>query len=165
MILKDIKHYYRISGLGLVLDFGLWSIIIYRYGHYLSKSGYKRINPFWYFYLVVNYFQMLFLKIEIPASVVIGERIFLPHPFGIVIGAKTVIGDDVKIGPWVVIGHNFDHMNPVIKDRCYIGPHACILGGIIIGSDCIIGASAVVTRNVADGSIVFQTVQTRPKHK
>jgi serine O-acetyltransferase len=161
MIISDIKYYYKISGIEAVLDFGLWAIIIYRYGHFLSKSRYKHLNPFWFLYLILYFFQILFLKIEIPPSVVIGKRFFLPHPFGIIIGSKTVIGNDVKVGPWAVIGHNFDHKNPVIKDRCYIGPHACILGGIIIGSDCIIGASAVVTSDVANRSVVYQAVQIK----
>lgn len=42
----------------------------------------------------------------------------------------------------------------VVGDRCFIGQNAIILPGTRIGSDCIVGASAVVHGDIADNSLV-----------
>lgn len=154
-MLSDFKFYIKKEGWAVIIDFGLWSILLYRIGHFLYSLPLRKLNPFWYIYLIFYQLQLLFLKIELPASAQIGKNLFLPHPYGIVMGGKTIIKDNVKIGPWVVLGHNFDHKNPIIEDNCYIGPHSCILGGVVVGKNSTIGAGAVVTKNVSPNSIVY----------
>ena len=156
--LEDIKHYYSISGFLAIIDPGLWCILLYRLGNLLFRLGHRKINPFWYIYLIMYYFELVIFKIEIPASVSIGRRLYLPHPYGLVMGGKTTIGDNVKIGPWVILGHNFDHQNPIIGDDCYIGPHACVLGNVRIGKNCIIGANVVITKDIPDNSTIFNKI-------
>ncbi len=77
------------------------------------------------------------------------------------IGAKTQIGPGVQF-------YTADHPRDpearragqefgspiVIGANVWIGGHAIILPGIIIGDDAIIGAGSVVTRNVAAGTHV-----------
>lgn len=41
-----------------------------------------------------------------------------------------------------------------IGDNCHIGMNAMIMPGVTIGSDCIVGACAVVTHDVPDGTVV-----------
>ena len=43
---------------------------------------------------------------------------------------------------------------PVIKDNVYIGCGACILGGVTIGRNAVIGANAVVTKDIPDNAVV-----------
>ncbi len=161
IVIQDIKHYYSVSGMGFILDQGFYCLLLFRVGSLMYRSKFRKLNPLWYVYLIVYRIQLILIKIEMPASVVIGHRFFLPHPYGLVIGSKTVIGDDVRIGPWAVLGHNFDKGNPIIGNRCYIGPHACILGGISIGDDCIIGANAVITKPVSNNIIVYSQVKQK----
>ena len=40
-----------------------------------------------------------------------------------------------------------------IGERTFVGVGATILPGVKIGSDCIIGAKTVVSKNIPDGSI------------
>jgi acetyltransferase-like isoleucine patch superfamily enzyme len=42
----------------------------------------------------------------------------------------------------------------VIDDEVWIGEHACILCGVRIGRGAVVGANAVVTRDVPPGAIV-----------
>ena len=81
----------------------------------------------------------------------------------------VTIGKDVMMGPEVVIytsGHKHDRTDipmmmqgftepqPVsIGDDCWIGRRAIIMPGVKIGTGCIIGAGAVVTKDVPDYSI------------
>jgi acetyltransferase-like isoleucine patch superfamily enzyme len=79
------------------------------------------------------------------------------------------IGDNVIIGPGVQVfseNHNFSELNVNIKDQgvsrngvviendCWIGAGAIILAGVTIGSGCVIAAGSVVTRSVANDSVV-----------
>ncbi len=43
---------------------------------------------------------------------------------------------------------------PEIKDNVYIGSGACILGGIVIGNNSVIGANATVTKDVPENAVV-----------
>ena len=42
----------------------------------------------------------------------------------------------------------------MVGDNVYIGVGAKVLGDITIGSECVIGANAVVIHNVEEGSVV-----------
>ena len=42
----------------------------------------------------------------------------------------------------------------VVGSRCFIGHHAMLLPGTVLGDDCIVGAGAVVRGRIADNSLV-----------
>ena len=81
----------------------------------------------------------------------------------------VTIGRDVMMGPEVVIytcGHEFSRtdipireqgdspVEPVtIGDDCWIGRRAMIMPGVSVGKGCVIGAGAVVTRDIPDFSV------------
>lgn len=86
------------------------------------------------------------------------------------VSGKVIIGDNVLMGPEVYIytrNHNFSDLNIPIKDQGYeeekkviiknnvwIGSRVTILPGVTIGEGSIIGASAVVTKDIEAFSIV-----------
>ena len=76
--------------------------------------------------------------------------ILMPHPYGIVIHSKAQIGSGVTVMQQVTIGGKDPGVNlaPVIEDNVYIGAGAKILGAIRVGRGAVIGANAVVTRDV-----------------
>jgi len=80
----------------------------------------------------------------------IPSPILLPHPYGVIIHADAVIGRRVKIMQQVTLGAKDRGRNraPVLEDDVYVGAGAKILGAVHIGKGAIIGANAVVTRDV-----------------
>ncbi len=86
------------------------------------------------------------------------------------ISNDTVIGNDVMMGPFVMIlsgSHNFESVDlpmreqgapdrrpVVIGDDVWIGARCILLPGVRIGSHSIIAAGSVVTKNVSDWAIV-----------
>jgi len=86
----------------------------------------------------------------------IGEGTELAYGgLGIVIHPASRIGRHVLVGPHVTIGGRSSSKGaPIIEDEVKIGAGACILGDIRIGRGALIGANAVVTRDVAADSIV-----------
>jgi len=121
-------------------------------------------------------FSLAGVKFGSKSTIHIGARFFQPK--NITLGKGTVIGDHatldgrdkLTIGSHVAIAsqvmifngqHNinspyFDPVNkPVtIKDYCFIGPRAIILPGVTIGKGAIVAAGAVVTKDVAEKTIV-----------
>jgi serine acetyltransferase/thymidylate kinase len=76
--------------------------------------------------------------------------VLLPHPYGIIIHGDTVLGRRVVIMQQVTLGGKDWGVNaaPVIGDDVYIGAGAKVLGAVHVGRGAIIGANAVVTRDV-----------------
>ena len=80
----------------------------------------------------------------------INSPILMAHPYGIVIHADTVIGHRVTVMQQVTLGAKDRgvHAAPVIGDDVYIGAGAKVLGAVRVGHGAVIGANAVVTRDV-----------------
>jgi serine acetyltransferase len=78
------------------------------------------------------------------------RSVCLPHPYGVIIHSKAVIGERVTIMQQVTIGgKDFgENVAPIVGDDVYIGAGAKVLGGLRIGNGATIGANAVVTRDV-----------------
>ncbi|RQP26342.1 serine O-acetyltransferase [Piscinibacter terrae] len=81
-----------------------------------------------------------------------GTNFRLPHPVGVVVHERAVIGDDCMFMQQVTIGILADHRVPTIGSRVYIGTGAKVLGHVSIGDDARIGANAVVLSDVPAGA-------------
>jgi len=92
---------------------------------------------------------------DIPLNCKIGGGLLIPHPNGIVIHPSTVIGVNCLIHQQVTFGVNRNsEQSPEIAGHVDIGAGAKIIGPIKIGCDVLVGANAVVVRDVEAGSVV-----------
>ena len=92
--------------------------------------------------------------IEVDHGAVIGEGTVFIHGNGIVIGPGSVIGSNCKIFHQVTIGTQDGTAYPVLGNDVVIYPGAKVIGAITIGDRAIIGANAVVTKNVGPDETV-----------
>jgi serine O-acetyltransferase len=95
--------------------------------------------------------------IEIHPGATIGRRLVIDHGMGVVIGETAVVGDDCILFHGVTLGGvKFDPIkrHPTIGNHVLIGTGAKILGPITLGDHCKIGANAVVTKDVAAGTVI-----------
>ncbi len=92
---------------------------------------------------------------ELAISTEIGGGLYIPHPFGIVVGHGR-IGKNVTLLQGVTIGNlkGIDGSGTILADDCYIGAGAKLLGDIAIGDHAIIGANSVVINDVPPGATV-----------
>ena len=82
--------------------------------------------------------------------------VHLPHPYGIIVHPQAVIGRRVTLMQQVTIGgrDHRENIAPLIGDDVYIGAGARVLGDVRIGHGVVIGANAVVTRDIPPGVTV-----------
>lgn len=83
----------------------------------------------------------------------IGDDLYLPHPWGIVVHSEARIGAGCTIYQNVTIGETATGPGvPTIGDRVIIGAGAAVLGPVTVGDDAVIGANAVIVSDVAPGT-------------
>jgi len=95
--------------------------------------------------------------VDIHPAAVFGDRVFIDHATGVVVGETARIGDDVTIYQGVTLGGTslaHEKRHPTIGNRVVIGAGAKVLGPITIGDDSRVGANAVVVHSVPDNSVV-----------
>ena len=102
----------------------------------------------------------LSLKTHIQISHVtnIGYGFYIGHFGRIIINPKTQIGNNVNISTGVVIGKsNRGKLEgyPKISDNVWIGPNACIIGNILIGSNVLIAPNSYVNIDIPPDSVVI----------
>lgn len=73
--------------------------------------------------------------------------VLMPHPYGIVIERGAEIGNRVTIHQQATLAADADGA-PVVEENACIGPGARIIGSVRIGRYAVVGANAVVTRDV-----------------
>ena len=127
----------------------------YRLAH-VGRTGGKVVQvlsvPYLIFYRL---FIEWFMGVEIPPLTNIGEGLAVHHGQGLVINNKSIIGRNCTLRHGVTIGNKgADESCPVLEDGVDVGANALILGPITIGHGATVGAGAVVTKDVAAGSVV-----------
>lgn len=99
----------------------------------------------------LSQFARFLTNVEIHPGATLGERVFIDHGAGVVIGETAEVGSDVTIYHGVTLGGTSLEAvkrHPTIGDRVVIGAGAKILGDIVVGDDSRIGANAVLVKAV-----------------
>ncbi len=107
--------------------------------------------------------------IDIHPGARIGERFFIDHGTGVVIGETCVIGRNVRIYQGVTLGAKSFPLDefgnpvkgiprhPVVEDDVIIYSNATVLGRITLGKGSAIGGNVWLTRSVPPGSVITQS--------
>jgi len=96
------------------------------------------------------------LGIEIPWQVIAGSGLQIFHGTGLVVHYRAQLGSNCILRQNTTLGssHPDDPAAPHLGDRVDVGCNACIIGGIKIGNDAVIGAGSVVIHDVPANAIV-----------
>ncbi|MEL6179397.1 MAG: serine acetyltransferase [Myxococcota bacterium] len=144
---------------------GVIAITAHRIAHALHKLGVPMIPR------ILSEHAHERTGIDIHPGARIGRRFFIDHGTGVVIGATSIIGNDVKIYQGVTLGAlsvrgdpkdavEIHTRHPTLEDRVTVYAGATILGGdTIIGEGSIIGGNVWLVKSVPPGSKIYH----RPK--
>lgn len=130
---------------------GLHAIWSHRIAHWLFKKKRYTIAR------VISQVSRFFTGIEIHPGATIGERLFIDHGMGVVIGETCEIGDDVVLYQGVTLGGTGKEKgkrHPTIGNNVVIASGAKVLGSFVVGDNSRIGANAVVLSEVPANSTV-----------
>lgn len=130
---------------------GLHAIWSHRIAHFFYRRR-------WYTAArTISQISRFFTGIEIHPGARIGNRLFIDHGMGVVIGETCEIGDDVVIYQGVTLGGSGKEKgkrHPTVGNNVVIGSGAKVLGSFKIGDQANIGANSVVLKEVPAGSTV-----------
>ena len=97
-------------------------------------------------------------------NIVAGDNFYMNVGCIILDGARVTFGDNVFVAPhcgFYTAGHPLDHERrnagleyalPItIGNNVWIGAQVCVLPGVTIGDDSVIGAGSVVTKDIPAG--------------
>lgn len=128
---------------------GVHAVLMHRFSHWLWQ---KR---FFWLGRAFSHLGRFMTGIEIHPGATIGNRFFIDHGMGVVIGETAIIGDDCTLYHGVTLGGtswNKGKRHPTLEDGVVIGAGAKVLGPITIGKNAKIGSNAVVVKDVPENA-------------
>ncbi|MFN4243206.1 MAG: serine O-acetyltransferase [Tepidisphaerales bacterium] len=153
LILEDLRTHD-----GDPLAQGFWALAVHRFGNWRMRVRPRVLRiPFSILYRFLYKVVEWTCGISLSYTVRVGRRVHIWHHSGIQLGARS-IGNDVHIRQCTTFGvartgaANWE--KPIIEDRVDIGCGACILGPVTVGHDAVIGAHAVVLKDVPPYAVV-----------
>ena len=130
---------------------GLHALMFHKAAHFF----YKFKIPI--FPRLISHLSRWITGIEIHPGASFGNRVFIDHGKGVVIGETAEVGNDVVIYQGVTLGGTSTKKvkrHPTLGDNIVVGCGAKILGNIKIGDNCQIGANSVVLKDIPPNSTV-----------
>lgn len=99
-------------------------------------------------------------------NISVGKNFYANFNLVILDGAPVSFGDNVFIAPncgFYTAGHPIDaeernkgleYAHPItVGNNVWFGAHVCVLPGVTIGDNCVIGAGSVVTKDIPSNSV------------
>jgi serine O-acetyltransferase len=142
---------------------GFYAIAVYRISHRLYQLGIPVLPR------MISEYAHSQTGIDIHPGATIGDKFFIDHGTGVVIGETCVIGNNVKIYQGVTLGalsvkktESNTKRHPTIEENVTIYSGSTILGGnTVVGHDSIIGGNVWLTHSVEPFSLVYHKSEIR----
>ncbi len=154
---EDLKHYLECDKKALnitrkhpkLLGDRIWKYeILYRRTEYYYNNRKKSVFHRILSSILLNYYKYRSMKWgnEIPINC-IEEGLVIWHGQNIIINPNARIGKNCSISTGVIIGHAHDKY-PVVGDNVTLSVDSKVIGGITIADHVVIGAGAVVVKDI-----------------
>jgi serine O-acetyltransferase len=162
LIYSDYKKHKKYGGNLFTIVFftqSFWAVFQYRIAHKVYQLKIPIVNTI--LKLICLIWQKLIeilTGISIPASAKIGHSFYIGHFGGIILNAKSIIGNNCNISQGVTIGVsglNEKRGVPIIGNNVYIGANSVVAGNILVADNVLIGACSLVKSNVDINSVML----------
>lgn len=124
---------------------GVHALLVHRLAHKLWGRGWRTLPR------LLAFFSRTLSNVDIHPGATIGQRLFIDHGAGVVIGETAEIGDDVTLYHGVTLGGttwNKVKRHPTLENGVLVGAGAKVLGPITLGEKVRVGANSVVVKDV-----------------
>ena len=140
----------------LFLNYSFKVTFWFRIGSYLQNKIKWRLM----YYFVCWYYDRIMYKtgIQLPLGTKVGAGLRFYHFGDVVVNGNSIIGKNASIYNGVTIGINFKPdcvytKPPILGDNVVLCTGSKVIGDVCIGSNCVIGANAVVTKDIPEDSV------------
>ncbi len=149
---------------------GIYAVTSQRIAHELHLLGVPLIPR------IITEHAHTMTGIDIHPGAAIGEKFFIDHGTGVVVGETTVIGDRVRLYQGVTLGAKSFPLDeggkpvkgiprhPIVEDDVVVYAGATILGRITIGKGSSVGGNVWLTSSVPPGTRVTQAEVRDQRH-
>lgn len=130
---------------------GVHAVILHRVAHGLWR---RRLR---YGARLLSFLARMLTQIDIHPGARIGQRFFIDHGCGVVIGETAEIGDDVTLYHGVTLGGtswSAGKRHPSLGNGVVVGAGAKILGPVTVGANVRVAANSVVIDDVTPNMTV-----------
>ncbi len=128
---------------------GVHAQFLHRIAHRFWRVGFKTLARW------ISHWGRFLSGIEIHPGATIGNRVFIDHGMGVVIGETAEVGDDCTIYQGATLGGtslNVGKRHPTLQRGVVVSAGAKVLGPFTVGANARIGANAVVIKEVPAGA-------------
>ena len=135
----------------------------YKYTVWMRTCGYLRVKPWGKVTLLYPFTKWMLMRcrykygIAIPEYTVIGPGFYINRFGGVMVNGDAVIGANCNITHGAMVGQSNRGAkagSPIIGDRVFLAAGSKVIGRIRIGDDAVIGANAVVTKDVPPSAVM-----------
>eukprot|EP01027_Heterolobosea_sp_BB2_P004431 GEZU01006780.1.p1 GENE.GEZU01006780.1~~GEZU01006780.1.p1 ORF type:complete len:222 (-),score=4.08 GEZU01006780.1:121-786(-) len=131
---------------------GLWALWSHRLCHFLyTRLGLVLLARF------LATLSRIITGCDIHPGARIGKGVMIDHGLGVVIGETAIVGDYCTIYQGVTLGGTGKERgkrHPTLGNNVLVGSGAKVLGNIVIGDGCSIGAGSVVVKSAPPNSTI-----------
>lgn len=138
------RHYGRVDSIWRMFR-AMYVNVGFRYTFWMRLCSYRG-----WLYPLTRYKQIRVSKMSgiiIPSTQLIGWGFYLGHGVATITNESAIIGNNCNLSHLTTIGTNKND-GAIIGDEVYIGPNVCVVEHVIIGHGSVVGAGAVVVKDV-----------------
>ena len=129
---------------------GFHAVQMHRLAHVCWKKNWTWLARW------ISHWGRFLTGIEIHPAAQLGERVFIDHGMGVVIGETAEVGDDCTSYHGDTLGgtslYKGTKRHPTLGKGVVVGAGAKVLGGFTVGDGAKVGSNAVVTKPVPAGA-------------
>ncbi|MGE0830830.1 MAG: serine acetyltransferase [Hyphomonadaceae bacterium] len=135
----------------------------FKYTVWMRTCGYLRVKWWGKAFLLYPLVKLMLLRcrykygIAIPEYTIVGPGLFINRFGGVMVNGDAVIGANCNITHGAMIGQSNRGPkagSPLLGDRVFLAAGCKVIGRVKIGSDAVVGANAVVTKDVPPMAVV-----------
>lgn len=138
-----------------------WEVLCV-YPGFHARQAHRLAHTLWIWHIpflprLISHISRFATGIEIHPGAKIGEKFFIDHGMGVVIGETAEIGNNVALYQGVTLGGTSlqkRKRHPTLGNNIVVGAGAKLIGAITIGDNVKVGSGSVVISSVPENATV-----------
>lgn len=137
-----------------------YEIVLRKYEYWINQKKGIISSIFRFYYKFLWHRKGIQLGISIGPNTC-GKGLSIAHINGIQINNNARVGENLRIQECVTIGASGGADAPIIGNNVFLASGAKVMGKVVIADDCVVGANAVVVKDVLEEGITVAGIPAK----